>query len=137
MALLALILAPGRVYACACGCGVFDVATSSMLPRRGRHGVPAIRLSEPKPQLERNPAGPAADNADKEIETDFLTAGLQYMFNRSWGVQAEDPYDFRYFKTLDDAGNPLRESGASLATFESRALHRVHGGPVRRCDPRS
>jgi len=47
---------------------------------------------------------PAANNDDKEIQTHFVTLGLQYMFNRNWGVQAEVPYDFRYFKTRDDAG---------------------------------
>lgn len=43
------------------------------------------------------------DNGDQEIETHFTTFGFQYMFNRSWGVEAELPYDFRYFRgTLDD-----------------------------------
>jgi len=41
---------------------------------------------------------PAANNGDKEIRTDFTTLGLQYMFNRSWGLQAELPYDVRYYR---------------------------------------
>jgi hypothetical protein len=32
-ALLAVVLAPGAALGCACGCGVFDVATSSMFPQ--------------------------------------------------------------------------------------------------------
>jgi hypothetical protein len=46
-----------------------------------------------------------ANNDDKEIQTQFVTLGLQYMFNRNWGIQAEVPYDFRYFKTKDEAGD--------------------------------
>jgi hypothetical protein len=50
----------------------------------------------------------AANNPDKEIKTDFVTAGLQYMFNSSWGFQFELPYDYRTFKTTSAApGNPL------------------------------
>ena len=30
---------------------------------------------------------PAADNGDKEIETHFVTLGVQYMFNDQWGAQ--------------------------------------------------
>ncbi len=51
---------------------------------------------------------PAANNGDKEIKTDFMTAGLQYMFNTSWGFQFELPYDYRTFKTTSAApGNPI------------------------------
>lgn len=46
---------------------------------------------------------PAANNADKEISTNFFTAGLQYLFNRSWGAQIEIPDDTRYFKTTGGA----------------------------------
>ena len=48
---------------------------------------------------------PAANNDDKEIQTDFLMVGLQYMFNSSWGAQIEVPYDFRYFRGTDQNGN--------------------------------
>ncbi len=51
---------------------------------------------------------PSANNPDKQIETDFFTAGFQYMFNSSWGVQLEVPYDYRTFKTTSAApGNPI------------------------------
>ncbi len=51
---------------------------------------------------------PAANNPDKQIETDFFFAGFQYMFNSSWGVQLEVPYDYRTFKTTSAApGNPI------------------------------
>ncbi len=51
---------------------------------------------------------PLANNGDKEIRTHFVTAGLQYMFDRSWGLQVEVPYDDRYFKTTGGAsGNDI------------------------------
>ena len=43
---------------------------------------------------------PAANNGDKEIETHFITAGFQYVFNDNWGFQIEVPYDYRTFKTV-------------------------------------
>ena len=98
--LLAGILAPGVVHACACGCGVFDVATSSMFPN-GAGGMAYLQYDFQ--DQDRNWSGtsqaPAANNPDKQIETDFFTAGFQYMFNSSWGVQLEVPYDYRTFKT--------------------------------------
>jgi hypothetical protein len=44
-----------------------------------------------------------ANNSDKEIRTHFVTLGVQYMFDRSWGIQVEVPYDERYFKTAGGA----------------------------------
>ena len=61
---------------------------------------------------------PAANNDDKEIETDFTTFGLQYMFNSGWGVQAELPFDYRHFTTgRHRHGNTaIATTGTSLAT---------------------
>jgi hypothetical protein len=46
---------------------------------------------------------PAANNGDKDIRTDFTTIGVQYMFDRKWGVQVEIPYDFRHYAALSGA----------------------------------
>jgi hypothetical protein len=46
-------------------------------------------------------------NGDKKIETSFYTLGFQTMFNRDWGVMGELPAWNRYFKTTDDAGDPV------------------------------
>jgi hypothetical protein len=98
--LLAGMLAPGVVHACACGCGVFDVATSSMLPN-GAGGMAWLQYDYQDQNRNWNGTSeaPAANNSDKEIETDFVTFGLQYMFNQKWGAQLEVPYDYRHFKT--------------------------------------
>jgi hypothetical protein len=107
--LLAGILAPGVVHACACGCGVFDVGTSSMFPSGGG-GMAYLQydFQDQNHNWSGTSQAPAANNGDKQIETDFVTAGFQYMFNRSWGVQLEVPYDYRTFKTTSAApGNPI------------------------------
>lgn len=51
-------------------------------------------------------AAPSANNGDKQIATYFMTTGVQYMFNRSWGIQAELPYWDRTFKTDTNDGSP-------------------------------
>ena len=85
--LLAGIIAPGVVHACACGCSVFDVGTSSMFPN-GQGGMAFLQYDYQ--DQNRNWSGssqaPAANNDDQEIRSDFVTVGLQYMFNSSWGV---------------------------------------------------
>ena len=104
--LLAGMLAPGLVHACACGCGIFDVGGSGMLPD-GAGGMAFLQYDYM--DQTRNWSGasqaPAADNGDKKLESQFTTLGLQYMFNRSWGAQVELPYTFRDFKGTEDGGN--------------------------------
>ena len=104
--LLAGILAPGVAQACACGCGVFDVGASSMFPG-GAGGM--VYLQYDCQDQDRNWNGtaqaPASNNGDKQIETDFFIAGLQYMFNSRWGLQLEVPYDDRTFKTVTSNPN--------------------------------
>ncbi|HEV7925027.1 MAG TPA: hypothetical protein VGR14_06720, partial [Verrucomicrobiae bacterium] len=96
---MAVVLAPGAAWGCACGCGVFDVATQSMLPQ-GPGGMLYAEYNYMDQNMNWSGASPApaANNGDKDIRTDFTTLGFQYMFNRSWGVQAELPYDFRQYQ---------------------------------------
>ncbi|MGA7873981.1 MAG: hypothetical protein WCA22_24080 [Candidatus Binatus sp.] len=44
-------------------------------------------------------------NNDKYIRTDFIEAGVQYMFNRDWGVMLEVPYWVRDYKGAYDGNN--------------------------------
>ena len=108
-ALLALALAPAAARACACGCGVFDVATSAMFPKEaGGMAFLDYDFFDQNRNWHADSEAPSANNPDKEIRTHFVTAGIQYMFNRSWGVQAEVPYDNRLFKTVSAApGGPI------------------------------
>ena len=102
----ALMLAPHQAFACACGCGVFDVGTSSMFPT-GAGGTVFYGLDYQ--DQTRNWSGghsaPAANNDDKELRTYFNTFGFQYMFNRSWGFQIEIPIWGRSFKNEPDSPN--------------------------------
>jgi len=98
--LLAGMLLPVSGWACACGCGVFDVGGDEMLPSRpGGMAFLEYDYQDQNQNWSGAASAPAANNGDKEIETHFVTLGLQYMFNRSWGVQAEVPYWERNFKT--------------------------------------
>ncbi len=92
------------VYACACGCGVFDVGTSTMLPS-GTGGLLYVDYDYQDQNLNWNghSRAPASDNPDKKIETHFFTPGIQYMFNRSWGIQVELPIANRFFETTGGA----------------------------------
>lgn len=101
---LTAALVPSLARACACGCGVFDVATSFMLPS-GPGGMfwGQYDYLEQNRNWSGSGQAPAADNDDKLLISHFTSLGVQYMFNRSWGVSAELPYTFRYFRgTLDD-----------------------------------
>ena len=95
------MLAPGMVHACACGCGVFDVATSSMFPN-GQGGMAFLQYDyqDQNRNWSGNSKAPAANNDDKEIETHFITLGVQYMFNDQLGrADWKCLMTFRYFKT--------------------------------------
>src|ERR1017187_4738786 len=104
--LLVNVVAPGSVRACACGCGVFDVGTSSMFPT---HPGGMVWTEYDYQNQNRNWAGSspssADNNGDKTILTNFFQVGAQYMFNRKWGIMGELPYWNRFFKTSDDNGN--------------------------------
>jgi hypothetical protein len=98
-AVMAAAVVPRACWACACGCGVFDVGTSSMLPQGpgGMFFTEYDYMDQDRNWHGSSPA-PAANNGDHDIRTDFTTLGMQYMFNRSWGAQVELPYDVRNYE---------------------------------------
>ncbi len=101
--------------ACACGCGVFSVGTSSLLP--GGPGATAFLEYDYMNQTQNwhdTSSAPAADNDDKNIRSDFYTAGLQYMFDRDWGLSVTVPYTDRLFVTT--------QSDGSIAGFHHGAI---------------
>ncbi len=118
------ILTPAVAHACACGCGVFDVATSSMIPN-GQGGMAWMQYDYQ--DQNRNWSGtseaPAADNDDKEIETHFITLGAQYMFNDQWGAQLEVPYDFRYFKGTDSSSVVASHNWSQLGDIRIEGIY--------------
>jgi hypothetical protein len=121
---LAGVLTPGIVHACACGCGVFDVATASMFPN-GSGGMAWIQYDYMDQNENWNgyQPGSADNNNDKEIQTHFVTIGAQYMFNQSWGAQIEIPYDFRYFKGTDNNGDATSYSWRQLGDIRLEGIY--------------
>jgi len=94
------LLSPTVVFACACGCAVFDVGTSSLLPS-GPGGTAFLEYDflDQNQNWSGTARAPAANNSDKEIRSNFFVAGAQYMFNSDWGVMAEVPYTDRVLRT--------------------------------------
>jgi len=105
----AVAMSPQLARGCACGCGVFDVATEDMFPRdSGGMAYVMYSFSDQNHNWSETGPAPAAENPDKRIETQFTTYGGQYMFNANWGIQLEVPYDYRTFSTTSGApGNPI------------------------------
>ena len=112
------VLVPGLALACACGCGVFDVGTAAMI--QTQPGA-MLYLEDDYQNQNQNWVGshaaPAANNADKEIETNFGGVGLDYNFNRDWGISVKVPYWLRTFRT--DIGPP---GSADIQSYRHNAL---------------
>lgn len=122
--LLAGVLAPGVAFGCACGCGIFEVGTSSMFPS-GEGGMAFINYAfqDQNQNWSNNSKAPSGNNPDKHIETDFITPGVQYMFNRSWGAQIELPFAYRYFKTEVAPNQVPSTSWGSLGDIRLEAIY--------------
>ena len=113
--LCGILAMPVPALACACGCAVFDVGTSSLLPT-GPGGTAFLEydyLDQTK-NWSGDSRSPAADNDDKNIRSNFYLAGGQYMFNDEWGVMAEVPYTERHFVTQVDP--------VTIGTFDHGSL---------------
>ena len=66
---------------------------------------------------------PVAKNDDKQIETDFVMFGLQYMFNQKWGAQLEVPFDYRHFKADDGTGNIVTRNWSQLGDIRIEGIY--------------
>lgn len=125
---LLLVLAgftPGLTWACACGCGVFDVGTGSMFP-----DGPGLMMFFETDIMDQNKnwsgtsRAPPGNNDDKRIRTDFYTLGAEYLFNRSWGVMVELPYWRRYFQTTDEGtGNIVSFDHSNFGDLRIRGIY--------------
>ncbi|MFI4920657.1 MAG: hypothetical protein ACHQAZ_03325, partial [Gammaproteobacteria bacterium] len=113
-ALVLSLLCATQAQACACGCGVFAVGTSALLPNAtGGTAFLEYDFLNQTQNWSGTSAAKASDNDDKNVRSDFYTTGLQYMFDRDWGINLEVPYTDRLFIT---------EDGGSLQSFHHDAL---------------
>lgn len=115
-----IVFAPSTANACACGCSVFDVG-GGLLPQEDDHGGRIFTEwwhSDQNQNWIGNSKGPAAANSDKQVVTNWYTAGLEYMFNREWGIMIRVPYVDRDFTT--DTGAP--PGGMGIQTFNSKSV---------------
>ena len=122
--LLTNSVVPASLWACACGCGVFDVGTSSMFPT---HPGGMIFTEYDYQNQDRNWSGSSPDsadnNSDKKISTNFFQIGAQYMVNRKWGIMGELPYWDRYFKTTDDNGDGVGFTHNAIGDIRLRGIY--------------
>jgi hypothetical protein len=119
---------PALGQACACGCGVFDVATAAMFPTRpGAMAFLEQDFMDQNTNWSGRSSARAADNADKRIRTGFWTAGLQYMINRAWTAELDVPYWQRRFVTMAaDGGSVAFMHGRCIATRAAINSWRAH-----------
>src|ERR1700674_2234061 len=112
------------VHACACGCGVFEVATRSMIPTHPG-GMAFLEYDNSNQHKKWSGASRASDddNNDKRILTNFVTVGLQYMFNRQWGILAELPYWNRTFTTTDSNGGITKFEHSAVGDMRLRGVY--------------
>jgi len=104
-ALISQIFYSKEASACACGCGVLNVGTSSLIPNC--EGGTAF-LQYDQMNQRRNWSGENKSNGhnhDKRIDTTTITAGAQYMFNRDWGGAIRVPYVTRLVDNLPHHGD--------------------------------
>ena len=116
---------PGFALACACGCGIFDVGTSSMYAdHAGFMAFVEYDYLDQSHNWSGTSSAPAADNEDKAIRSSFMTVGGQYQFDRSWGLTIEVPYWHRYFQTTDeDTGAIVEYTHAAMGDIRIKGAY--------------
>ena len=99
-------LTPGLSWACACGCGIFDVGTPSLIPK-GVGGTVWLEydfmdqyINWQRPTILRR----RITTISKSKHT--LRRRWSVLFNPSWGVMATVPYTIRLFST-QGGGNDI------------------------------
>jgi len=104
-ALLAVTLLRATAWPCACGCGVFEVGTPSLLPNgAGAQLWLEYDFQDQNQNWSGTSSAPASQNDDRRLRTHFVTVGAQYMLDRSWGLMLEVPYAQRNFTGAQDDG---------------------------------
>jgi hypothetical protein len=115
-ALIALAFAafPSLAQACACGCSIFDVGTSSLLPSGlGTTLFLEYDFLNQTTNWSGGSSAPGADNDDRKIRSDYVVLGVQHMFDNDWGVMVKLPVLHRGLLAAD-SGAPEEFDHTSL-----------------------
>jgi hypothetical protein len=109
---------------CACGCDIFDVGTSAMFPNHpGAMIYVDYDFQDQNQNWNGTSTAPSSQNDDKEIKTHFTNIGLEYLFNASWGIQVEVPYDFRSFTGENDDGKIITNRWSQFGDVRLEGLY--------------
>jgi hypothetical protein len=113
--LIFFLLGSSTAHACACGCNVFTVgARWSMPTASGLGAYVQYNYMDQSTNWGNWRSAPSGSNDDQEIRTHFYTVGMHYMISREWGVMAEAPLWNRFFRTIDEDGNPAAANHTSF-----------------------
>lgn len=122
---LAFIFAANNALACASGCGISNVGTSSIIPNS--EGGTFFTQYDYIAQT-RNWSGDSKssnENHHQRIETQTITLGTQYMFNRDFGINLRVPYVTRRF-TDQSSGHGFENHMAGAGGFQNQIAHEGH-----------
>ncbi|HUA53214.1 MAG TPA: hypothetical protein VMB81_13675 [Candidatus Sulfotelmatobacter sp.] len=123
-AALLIALVPSLGWACACGCGVFDVGTGTNMPTaEGGTAFLEWDFMDQTHDWHNTSSALPGNDPDKELKTHFLTAGVQYMFNRTWGVMGELPYWDRYLTTTQADGSIRTFNASGIGDIRIRGMY--------------
>jgi len=112
-----------NALACAAGCGVLNVATSSLIPNY--EGGIAFLQYDHMDQTRNWHGEHKSDghNHDKQIKTQTITAGAQYMFNRQWGAAIRLPFVERTVANLPHHGDMTRTTHKDLGDVRVNGIY--------------
>lgn len=112
-----------NALACAGGCGVLNVGTSSLIPSSAG-GIAFLQydlMNQTRNWSGENKSG--GHNHDKRIDTQTITAGAQYMFNRSWGAAIRVPYVTRLVDNLPHHGDMTHIRHSDIGDIRLNAIY--------------
>lgn len=112
-----------NALSCACGCGVFNVGTSALIPNC-EGGVAFLQYDQMnQAQNWRKENKSDGHNHDKNIRTDTVTAGAQYMFNRSFGAAVRLPYVTRYTESVPHSGKIMSSRHSDIGDVRINGIY--------------